>query len=34
VMFTLSKTADTLGLTTPWGIIIVYLGFGAGLAAI
>ena len=32
VMFTLSKTADTLGLTTPWGIIVVYLGFGAGLA--
>ena len=32
VMFSLSKTADTLGLTTPWGIIIVYLGFGAGLA--
>ena len=32
VMFTLSKTADTLGLNTPWGIIIVYLGFGAGLA--
>lgn len=32
VMFTLSKTADSLGLNTPWGIIIVYLGFGAGLA--
>jgi len=32
VMFTLSKTADTLYLNTPWGIIIVYLGFGAGLA--
>ena len=32
VMFTLSKTADTLRLNTPWGIIIVYLGFGAGLA--
>lgn len=32
VMFTLSKTADILSLTTPWGIIIVYLGFGAGLA--
>ena len=31
-MFTLSKTADTLKLNTPWGIIIVYLGFGAGLA--
>lgn len=32
VMFPLSKLADTLGLNTPWGIIIVYLGFGAGLA--
>ncbi len=32
VMFTLSGTADSLGLNTPWGIIIVYLGFGAGLA--
>ncbi len=32
VMFTLSKVADTLGLNTPWGIIIIYLGFGAGLA--
>lgn len=32
VMFTLSKIADTLHLNTPWGPIIVYLGFGAGLA--
>ena len=32
VMFTLSKTADNLHLTTPWGILIIYLGFGAGLA--
>ncbi len=32
VMFTLSGTADSLKLNTPWGIIIVYLGFGAGLA--
>jgi len=32
VMFTLSKTADSLGLNTPWTIPIVYLGFGAGLA--
>jgi len=32
VMFTLSKTADSLYLNTPWGIIVVYLGFGAGLA--
>ncbi len=32
VMFTLSKIANTLGLNTPWGIVVVYLGFGAGLA--
>lgn len=32
VMFTLSMTADRLGLNTPWGIMIIYLGFGAGLA--
>ena len=32
VMFTLSKMADTLGLNTPWGLCVVYLGFGAGLA--
>lgn len=32
VMFTLSKTADTLNLNTPWTICIIYLGFGAGLA--
>ncbi len=32
VMFTLAKTADTLKLNTPWGILIIYLGFGAGLA--
>lgn len=32
VMYTLSKTADTLNLSNPVGIIIVYLGFGAGLA--
>lgn len=32
VMFTLSKTADNLGLNTPFTIPIVYLGFGAGLA--
>lgn len=32
VMYTLSKAADNLELNTPWGIIIVYLGFGAGLA--
>lgn len=32
VMFTLSKIADMLHLGNPLGIIIVYLGFGAGLA--
>ncbi len=32
VMFTLSKTANVLGLNTPWGIPLIYLGFGAGLA--
>ena len=32
VMFTLSKLADMLHLGNPLGIIIVYLGFGAGLA--
>lgn len=32
VMFTLSKTADTLNLNTPWTIPVIYLGFGAGLA--
>lgn len=32
VMFTLSKTADTLRLNTPWTIPIIYLGFGAGMA--
>lgn len=32
VMFTLSKIADILHLGNPVGIILVYLGFGAGLA--
>lgn len=32
VMFTLSLIADRTHLNTPWGIIIIYLGFGAGLA--
>lgn len=32
VMFTLSLVADRTKLNTPWGIIIIYLGFGAGLA--
>ena len=31
VMFPLSKMADMLGLNTPWGVCLVYLGFGAGL---
>ncbi|HWS28650.1 MAG TPA: carbohydrate ABC transporter permease [Clostridia bacterium] len=32
VMFTLSQTADALGLNTPWNLCVIYLGFGAGLA--
>ena len=32
VMFTLSKISDILHLGNPLGIVIVYLGFGAGLA--
>jgi raffinose/stachyose/melibiose transport system permease protein len=32
VMFTLSKTADKLGLDNPVTISVIYLGFGAGLA--
>jgi len=32
LMFTLSKTADTLGFNTPYSIPFIYLGFGAGLA--
>lgn len=32
VMFTMSKTANVLRLDNPLGIIIIYLGFGAGLA--
>ena len=31
VMFPLSGLANRLGLNTPWGIVIIYLGFGAGL---
>lgn len=31
-MYTLSKIANMLHLDTPWGLIIIYLGFGAGLA--
>ena len=32
VMYTLSKIANMLKLGNPWGIIIIYLGFGAGLS--
>ncbi len=32
VMFTLSWVTDLLGLNTPFGLWVVYLGFGAGLA--
>lgn len=32
VMFTMSKTANTLGLDNPIGIVFIYLGFGAGLS--
>ncbi len=32
LMYTLSSTADRLGLNTPYNICIIYLGFGAGLA--
>ena len=31
VMFTLSDTANKLKLITPWGILLIYLVFGAGL---
>ena len=32
VMFTMSKMANLLGLDNPLGLIVVYLGFGAGLS--
>lgn len=32
VMFTMSKIADMLHLSNPLGIVVIYLGFGAGLA--
>ncbi len=32
VMFTMSKMADTLHLNNPLGIMVLYLGFGAGLS--
>lgn len=32
VMFTMSKTANVLGLDNPLGIVLIYTGFGAGLS--
>ena len=32
VMFTTVKTANLLSLDNPWGLIIIYLGFGSGLS--
>ena len=32
VMFTMSKTANVLGLDNPLGLVFIYLGFGAGLS--
>ena len=32
VMFPTVKVADMLGLATPWGMIVLYLGFGGGLS--
>ncbi|MDD7383992.1 MAG: carbohydrate ABC transporter permease [Actinomycetaceae bacterium] len=32
VMFPTVQVADRLGLATPWGMIVLYLGFGAGLS--
>lgn len=32
VMFTLSKIANMMKLNTPWGLMIIYLGYGAGLS--
>ncbi len=34
VMFTMSKMANILGLENPVGIILIYLGFGAGLSVL
>lgn len=31
-MYTLSKISNMLKLDTPWGLILIYLGFGAGLS--
>ena len=33
VMFTMSKVANMLSLDNPIGLIVLYLGFGAGLCA-
>lgn len=32
VMFPTVKIADKLGLSSPWGLVVLYLGFGAGLS--
>lgn len=32
VMFTMVNTANKLNLDNPWGLILIYLGFGAGLS--
>ena len=32
VMFTMSKLADMLKLNTPWGMVLLYVGFGSGLS--
>lgn len=32
VMYPLSKLANMMGLDTPWGLWVIYLGFGAGLS--
>jgi len=32
VMFTMSKIANSIGLDNPYGLILIYLGFGAGLS--
>lgn len=32
VMFTMSKTANALRLDTPYGLVLIYLGFGSGLS--
>ena len=31
-MFTLSKIANMLHMGNPWGLVVIYLGFGAGLS--